>query len=228
MPNYLIVGATSGIGAALVEALPEDAVVYSASRHAEAGDRSIAWDATTGAFPDGFLPDTLHGLAYCPGTIRLAPFGRLDDGAFQQDFETCVVGAVRALRAAMPAMHAADQASAVLFSTVAVATGMPMHASVAAAKGAIEGLTRSLAAELAPDIRVNAVAPSLTDTPLAAKLLKTDRQRDAAAARHPMRRFGQAEDIAATAAFLLGPQASWITGQVIGADGGLGSLRTLS
>ena len=228
MSNFLIVGATSGIGAALAKALPDDAAIYTASRTAEPGDRSITWDASTGAFPEGFLPDTLHGLAYCPGTIRLAPFSRLDDNAFQQDFETCVVGAVRALRAALPAMHAADQASVVLFSTVAVATGMPMHASVAAAKGAVEGLTRSLAAELAPGIRVNAVAPSLTDTPLAAKLLKTDRQREAAAARHPMGRFGQAEDIAAAAAFLLGPESSWITGQVIGADGGLGTLRTLS
>ncbi len=228
MPNYLIIGASSGIGAAIAEALPDDAVVYSASRNAEPGDRSIAWDASSGAFPEGFLPEKLHGLAYCPGTIRLAPFSRLDDSAFQDDFETCVVGAVRALRAALPAMHAADQASVVLFSTVAVGTGMPMHASVAAAKGAVEGLTRSLAAELAPGIRVNAVAPSLTDTPLAGKLLKTDRQRDAAAARHPLGRFGRAEDIAALSAFLLGPDASWITGQVIGADGGLGALRTLS
>jgi NAD(P)-dependent dehydrogenase (short-subunit alcohol dehydrogenase family) len=111
------------------------------------------------------------------------------------------------------------------FSTVAVGQGMPMHSSVAAAKGAVEGLTRSLAAELAPNIRVNCIAPSLTETPLAERLLGTDKQREAMAQRHPLKRFGQIEDVSSIGAFLLSDQASWITGQVIGVDGGLSTLR---
>lgn len=135
------------------------------------------------------------------------------------------MGAVRAVRAALPALKAAQQASIVLFSTVAVGTGMPMHASIAAAKGAVEGLARSLAAELAPQIRVNVIAPSLTDTPLAAGLLRTDRQRESAAKRHPLERVGHVEDIASAARFLLSDQSSWVSGQVVNVDGGLGALR---
>jgi NAD(P)-dependent dehydrogenase (short-subunit alcohol dehydrogenase family) len=125
----------------------------------------------------------------------------------------------------LPSLKAADRASVVLFSTVAVGTGMPMHASIAAAKGAVEGLTRSLAAELAPGIRVNAIAPSLTDTPLAAGLLRSERQRAAAAERHPLGRIGQPSDLAATARFLLSEEAGWVTGQVLNVDGGMGALR---
>ncbi|MDX1336176.1 MAG: SDR family oxidoreductase, partial [Gammaproteobacteria bacterium] len=120
----------------------------------------------------------------------------------------------------------AEQASCVFYSTVAVTTGMPMHSSIAAAKGAIEGLTRSLAAELAPKIRINAIAPSLTETSLSKGLLRTDRQREAASARHPMERIGQPEDIAAMTRFLLSDEASWMTGQVLNVDGGLGAIRT--
>ncbi len=132
------------------------------------------------------------------------------------------------LQAALPALNAAPQAAVVLFSTVAVSTGMPMHASVASAKGAVEGLTRSLAAELAPKIRVNAIAPSLTETPLAARLLRTERQRTAAVDRHPLERVGQPADIAAAARFLLSDDASWITGQVLAVDGGIGAVRRFS
>ena len=144
---------------------------------------------------------------------------------FREDFELNLLGAVRALKASMPALKAAPMASVVLFSTVAVTTGMPMHSSIAAAKGAVEGLTRSLAAELAPKIRVNAIAPSLTETPLAAKLLRTERQRTAAAERHPLAKVGDADDLAAAAEFLLSQEAKWITGQVLPVDGGIGSLR---
>jgi NAD(P)-dependent dehydrogenase (short-subunit alcohol dehydrogenase family) len=115
-------------------------------------------------------------------------------------------------------------AAIVLFSTVAVQTGLPFHASIASAKGAVEGLTRSLAAELAPKIRVNAVAPSLTDTPLAAQLLSSDDKRSASAKRHPLKRIGTPEDIANTALFLLEDSSAWMTGQIIGVDGGLGTV----
>jgi NAD(P)-dependent dehydrogenase (short-subunit alcohol dehydrogenase family) len=158
----------------------------------------------------------------------LQPFLRLTDDAFREDFELNVLGAVRVIRAALPALKAAATSSVVLFSTVAVTTGMPMHASIAAAKGAVEGLTRSLAAEYAPKIRVNALALSLTNTPLSASLLRTEKQRAAAAERHPLGRIGTAEDIAAAARFLLTDQASWITGQVFHVDGGIGAIRRFS
>jgi NAD(P)-dependent dehydrogenase (short-subunit alcohol dehydrogenase family) len=173
------------------------------------------------------IPEIINGLVYCPGSIQLRPFNRLAPEAFLADFEVNVLGAVRAIQACLPGLKRADTTSSiVLFSTVAVRTGMPFHASIASAKGAIEGLTRSLAAELAPKIRVNAVAPSLTDTPLAQALLSDDNKRAAAAQRHPLKRFGTPQDVAAAAVFLLDDASSWITGQVLAVDGGLGALRT--
>lgn len=227
MSEILIVGATSGIGRALTNRLSERHVIWTASRSPSdaPGARHVRWDATAGSFPDKALPEALSGLVYCPGSIRLAPFDRLSEVAFREDFELNLLGAVRAIRAALPALKAAGDASIVLFSTVAVALGMPMHASIAAAKGAVEGLTRSLAAELAPGIRVNAIAPSLTETPLAGSLLKTERQRQGAAERHPLGRFGRPEDIAAVADFLLSPESSWMTGQILRPDGGMSGLR---
>ena len=175
MRRILIVGASSGIGRKLADRLAGEAQLWTASRSAtsERGDPHLTWDAADAAapFPTDGLPDSLDGLVYCPGSIRLLPFERIDDTAFREDFELNLMGAVRAIRATIPALKSAPQASVVLFSTVAVGTGMPMHAAVAAAKGAVEGLTRSLAAEFAPKIRVNAIAPSLSDTPLAGKLL---------------------------------------------------------
>ena len=232
MRRVLIVGANSGIGRQLAGRLTGEAQLWTASRSAtaEQDSRHLVWDAADAAapFPVDALPDALDGLAYCPGSIRLLPFERIADAAFREDFELNLMGAVRAIRAALPALKATPQASIVLFSTVAVGTGMPMHAAVAAAKGAVEGLTRSLAAEFAPTIRVNAIAPSLSDTPLASKLLRTDRQREAAATRHPLERVGQAEDIAAAAHFLLGDESSWMSGQVMHVDGGMGALRRLN
>jgi len=227
MKNYLIIGASRGIGAALQQSLAPAAELWNASREPvqEGVAGAIEWDATADEFPADALPAALDGLVYCPGSIRLQPFSRLTDQAFTDDFELNVLGAVRAIRAALPALKAAPHASIVLYSTVAVTTGMPMHASIAAAKGAVEGLTRSLAAEFAPGIRVNAIAPSLTDTPLASGLLKTERQREAAAGRHPLERVGRAEDLAAATRFLLSDESAWMTGQVIAVDGGLGALR---
>jgi NAD(P)-dependent dehydrogenase (short-subunit alcohol dehydrogenase family) len=201
--------------------------VFTASRSTASGKnvRHAAWDAVNESFPKDFLPQRLDGLAYCPGSISLQPFERLSEDTFREDFELNLLGAVRVLKVSLPALKAAPMASVVLFSTVAVITGMPMHASIAAAKGAVKGLTRSLAAELAPKIRVNAIAPSLTETPLAAKLLRTQRQRTSAAERHPLAKVGEADDLAAAAEFLLSQDAKWITGQVLPVDGGIGSLR---
>ena len=231
--NFLIVGGSSGIGAAMAKRLVSSgANVFSASRHA--GDDPSVFHLDFNAQHADFqsfatLPDVLDGVAYCPGTINLKPFHRLTLADFQNDFQVNLLGAVGVLQTVLPRLKKAEgSASVVLFSTVAVQTGMGFHASVAAAKGAVEGLTRALAAEWASaKIRVNAVAPSLTDTPLAKNLLSTDDKKEASNRRHPLGRYGTAADVAAVATFLLSDEASWITGQIFGVDGGLGSIRNV-
>jgi 3-oxoacyl-[acyl-carrier protein] reductase len=228
--TYLIVGGTTGIGAALLGMLvARGHRIIQMSRHPEAAldhpaVASLAWDARSDPFPGDALPTALDGLAYCPGTIRLRPFERLAEKEWMEDLEVNLLGAVRALQGAMKALKAADSASIVLFSTVAVGTGLPFHASIASAKGAVEGLTRSLAAELAPRIRVNAVAPTLTATPLAGRLLGNEAKRLTAAERHPLRMVGEPADAAGAALWLL-EDARLTTGQVIRVDAGLASLR---
>ena len=173
------------------------------------------------------LPETLQGLVYCPGTIVLKPFQRLTADDFKEDFNINLLGAVKVIQGCIKQLRKSPSgASIVLFSTVAVKTGMPFHASVASAKAAVEGLTRSLAAEFAPRIRVNAIAPSLTDTPLAQNLLSSEEKRKASADRHPLKRIGTPQEIARAAAHLLSDAGAWITGQVMPIDGGMSSLRT--
>ncbi|MGD1845848.1 MAG: SDR family NAD(P)-dependent oxidoreductase [Salibacteraceae bacterium] len=226
--NILIVGGATGIGASLVNhALQAGANVWASSRNPEnlpAGVNPLQWDVTGEISGEG-LPASIDALAYCPGTINLKPFRGLKLEAFRDDLEVNLMGAIKVLKVAEKALKASGNASVVLFSTVAVGQGMPYHSSVAASKGAIEGLGRSLAAEWAPTVRVNTVAPSLTDTPLATRLLSNDDRKEAAAKRHPLKRFGLAEDIGQAAWFLLTEQSSWISGQVLGVDGGMSSLR---
>ena len=230
--SYLVVGGSSGIGLAIVTQLLEEGAnvqVWSRRPLPFTSDRlqHYSADVTTDLNSlQAHLPDQLHGLVYAPGTINLKPFARLTVQDFEQDFAVNVSGAVRSVQAALKNLKQSGGASLVLFSTVAVGVGMGFHASVAASKGAVEGLGRSLAAELAPSkIRVNVLAPSLTDTPLAGALLSSPEKREASDKRHPIGRIGTAEDLSAAACFLLDPASSWITGQVIGIDGGLGSLR---
>jgi len=225
--NILIVGATQGIGAAIAkEATLQGATVYKASRSAN-GARAVSIDVTEEfTFPDGFLPEALHGLVYCPGSIVLKPFAALKRQHFQDDFALNVLGAVRSLQLSLPALKRSSGASVVFFSTVAAKVGLPFHASIAASKGGLEALARSAASELASQkIRVNIIAPSLTDTPLAKSLLDTEDKQAAGAKRHPLGRVGTAEDMAAAAMYLLSDGASWVTGQTLGVDGGMGSLR---
>ena len=222
MKNYLIVGASSGIGKALTEVLKSKGhVVITASRH----DADIIFDATKDTLDINQIPSQLDGLVYCPGSINLKPFARLTDQEFKDDFELNVLGAIKVIRTVLPQLKSAEQSSIVLFSTVAVNQGMPFHASVSASKGALEGLTKSMAAEFSPKIRVNCIAPSLTDTPLASKLLSSEEKKKASGDRHPLKRVGEPIDIARMADFLLSDDASWTTGQILRVDGGMSTLR---
>ncbi len=229
--NYLIVGGSSGIGLALVNKLvSEGHQVYAASRHKgdlPASAHYIELDVLKDvAGLKANLPEVIDGLAYCPGTINLKPFARLKEEDFLNDFNVNVLGAVKVIQTLINQLKASENASIVLFSTVAVQTGMGFHASIAASKGAIEGLTKSLAAEFSGSkIRVNALAPSLTATPLAQALISSPERIEASDKRHPLGRIGTAEELADAAYFLISPQSSWITGQILGIDGGMSSIR---
>lgn len=226
--TYLLIGGSYGIGYELAKTLSEagNAVnVFSRTPGEVAGLAGVTHQQFDALSDELAVEGLIDGLAYLPGTIDLKPFHRFTDADLLRDLEVNYIGASRAIRSVLPNLKEAQSSSIVLFSTVAVQTGMPFHASIAGAKGAVEGLTRALAAELAPKIRVNCVAPSLTDTPLAEKLLNTDQKRDAAGERHPLKRHGRASDIAAAAEFLLSDRSSWTTGQVLHVDGGMGYLK---
>ncbi|MEM7014232.1 MAG: SDR family oxidoreductase [Verrucomicrobiota bacterium] len=226
--TYLLAGGNSGIGLETRRLLVErgDRVVCAVRNPGQLSDtETVQFDAEVADRPLE-TPDVLDGVVYFPGTINLKPFGGLKDADFQRDFEVNLLGAVRFLRAALPSLKRAESASVVLFSTVAVQTGLPFHASIAAAKGAVEGLTRSLAAELAPKIRVNSIAPSLTDTPLASRLLDNESKTEAARQRHPLKRVGTANEIAKLVTYLLSEDSRFVTGQIFNADGGLSSIKS--
>lgn len=235
----LIYGGAGGIGAATARRLAASGMrVHLVARDeakvapiaAELGARFTLGDVTDASlFPRVMqaVGESLDALVYAIGTINLKPLARLTEADFTRDFSINALGAALAVQAALPALKAAEGVSSiVLFSTVAVQQGFTAHASVSMAKGAIEGLTRALGAELAPKIRVNAIAPSLTRTSLAKALTGNETMARAIGDMHALQRLGEAEDSAALAAFLAGPEAGWITGQIYGVDGGRSSLRT--
>lgn len=228
--NVLVVGGSSGIGQALVEQLKNRGhqVMASYHQHPVASSEQVTYfplNVVDETLPTDHLPEVLDGVVYCPGSIQLKPFGRFTEADFLHDYRLQVTGAVKVLQAVFPRLKKSTHASVVLFSTVAVQAGMPFHSLVAASKGAVEGLVRSLAAEWAPSIRVNGIAPSLTDTPLASALLQTVEKREAAAQRHPLKKIGFADDVAGLAAYLLSPESRWMTGQILHLDGGMSTLK---
>lgn len=226
--NILVVGGSSGIGFEIVKQLHEEHNIYVANRTNESisnfKHQFIKIDITEETIDSSLLPESLDGLVYCPGTINLRPFRGLKPETFISDFNINVMGAIRNIQAVLKNLNQSEHSSIVLFSSVAVQTGMPFHSSIAASKGALEGLTRSLAAELAPKISVNAIAPSITNTPLADKFLNNEAKMERAIDRHPLKKIGSPKELANAAIFLL-KNSSWITGQIISVDGGIGTLK---
>ncbi|MDA7762605.1 SDR family oxidoreductase [Crocinitomicaceae bacterium] len=216
--KILVVGGTKGIGESVVDLLSEyECVVF--SRNESALENHLVCDVLKDDLPD---IDNLSGLVYCPGSINLKPFHRLSEEDFLQDFQINVLGAVRVIQKYFRELKR-NKGSIVLFGTVAAHQGMSFHGSIAAAKGGLEALGRSLAAEWAPHIRVNIVNPSLTETSLADGLLNTDQKKENAALRHPLKKIGQPIDIAKAVQLCL--ENEWMTGQTIGVDGGMSTLK---
>ena len=230
MKNILLIGGSTGIGFQIAELLNKNNKIIVASRNK--GDLNtdevthLEFDVLKDDISKLDLPDQIDGLVYCPGSIDLKPFKMIKPENFEKEMQLNFFGLVRSVQGILDKLKKSDQASLVFFSTVAVKVGMPFHTNVAAAKGAIEGFAKSLAAEYAPNFRVNVIAPSLTDTPLAEKLLSNDDKREKMNNRHPLKRVGEAKDIANLAAFLLSENSSWITGQVLGVDGGLSTINS--
>ena len=229
MKNILLIGGSTGIGYELSQKLQEDNNIFVSTRdqekfnHPNIKTNELDLDKE---FETDWLPEHLDGFVYLPGTINLRPFKGLKPSVFLEDFNINVMGCIKILQKLLPKIQAAENPSIVMFSTVAVKMGMPFHSSVSSSKGAIEGLTRSLAAEFAPKIRVNAIAPSMLDTPLAEKFLNSETKLENLRNRHPMKEIGSPEDISEVVKFLLEDNSKWMTGQIIPFDGGMSSVKT--
>jgi 3-oxoacyl-[acyl-carrier protein] reductase len=226
MNTIIVVGGSKGIGNAIVTSLLSSYKVVNISRTAPEQTHEnlthYGCDVINDELPD---LESVDGLVYCPGSINLKPIKRLSLDDFKADFEINVLGAVRTIQKYLPALKNGNKPSIVLFSTVAAKLGMPFHASVAASKSAVEGLTKSLGAELAPTIRVNAIAPTVTDTELASKLLRNERMIENMNERHPLKRYLQPQEVAAMAEFLLSEKAASLSGQVFEMDCGIVSFK---
>ena len=229
MKNFLVIGGSSGIGKEISELLSNENIVFSTSRNeineSNENIRHIKYDVLEDELDPGLLPDQIDGFVYCPGTINLRPFRSLKLETFRSDLELNLIGAIKTLQIILTRLQQSPSSSIIFYSTVAVKTGMPFHSSVSSSKSALEGLTKSLAAEFAPKIRVNCIAPSIVNTPLANKFLNTEDKIEKAAARHPLNKIGTAKEIAQLTQYLLDEKSKWITGQIINIDGGISSIK---
>lgn len=227
--NILLVGGSKGIGLATVKLLAKDHNLYVLSRTAEDLENLVVshqkFDVAQNKLSDLQFPEIIDGFVYFPGSINLRPFHMIKPGVFRDDMDINFFSLMEIVQYILPNLKRSKQASLVFFSSVAAKVGMPFHTSVAAAKGAIEGFSKALAAELAPGIRVNVVAPSLTNTTLAGKLVSSEEKILKMGERHPLKRIGEAYDIANMVEFLLSEKSSWMTGQILGVDGGLSSIN---
>ena len=224
MKTILVVGGSKGIGKAVIDALKDTHKIINISRNEIEAHENIthySLDVLNDELPD---IETINGLVYCPGSINLKPIGRLKLDDFREDFEINVVAAVKIIQKYINSLKN-NNGSVVLFSTVAAKMGMPFHASVAASKSAVEGVVKSLAAEFATKIRFNCIAPTVTDTTLAARLLRNDKQREGMKQRHPLQKILEPTEVASLAAYLLSDVASSISGQVFPIDAGIVSLK---
>ena len=229
MKNILLIGGSTGIGYELSQKLKKDNNLFISTRdEGKFNDPNIKTHELDldKEFETDWLPDQLDGFVYLPGTINLRPFKGLKPSVFLDDFNINVMGCVKILQKVLTKIQAAENPSIVMFSTVAVKIGMPFHSSVSSSKGAIEGLTRSLAAEFAPKIRVNSIAPSILDTPLAEKFLNSETKLENSRNRHPLKEIGSPKDISEIVKFLLEDNSKWMTGQIIPFDGGMSSVKT--
>ena len=226
MRKIIIIGGSKGIGNAIVNTLVDHHQIVNISRTKPDEDHSnlthFSLDILADELPD---IDEADSLIYCPGSINLKPIARLKLDEFRDDFEINVIGAVKAIQKYLPILKEGKSPSILLFSTVASKLGMPFHASVAAAKSAVEGLTKSLGAELAPTIRVNAIAPTVTDTDLASKLLRNERMIENITERHPIKKYLQPKEVADMASFLISEKANSTSGQIFALDCGIVSFK---
>ena len=227
MKRLIVIGGSKGIGNAIISSLLSsyDEIVNisrTAPEESHPNLKHYSCDILNDELPD---IDEANGLVYCPGSINLKPINRLSVDDFKNDFNINVIGAVKAIQKYIPALKNGNKPSIVLFSTVAAKLGMPFHASVAASKSAVEGLTKSLGAELAPTIRVNAIAPTVTDTELASKLLRNERMIDNMNERHPLKKYLKPKEVADMAGFLLSEKAASMSGQIFEMDCGIVSFK---
>ncbi|PXY39521.1 oxidoreductase [Flavobacterium cheongpyeongense] len=226
MKNILIIGGSKGIGNAVLKQQLAANKVFNISRTEPALTHANLTHFDLNVVQDQ-LPDieNIDTLIYCPGSINLKPISGLSIDDFRNDFEINVIGAVKVIQKYLPVLKKGQQPSIVLFSTVAVKLGMPFHASIATAKAGVEGLVKSLGAELAPTIRVNAIAPTITDTSLSASILRNDRMKENMAERHPMKSYLKPDEVANMVDFLISEKANSISGQIFEMDYGLVTFK---
>lgn len=227
--NYLFAGASSKTAIETAKLLKKEGhKVFGISTHDANDYYDVFYQVTNYEFSEfPSISEPINGLVYFPGTIILKPFNRLNESDFLSDYKINTLGAASFIQHYLANLKASQQASIVLISSVAVGLGLPFHSSISMAKGALEGLTRALAAEFAPNIRVNCIAPSLTNTPLGEKFINTPEKLEASQKRNPLKKIGEAVDLANAIEFLISEKSSWITGQVLSVDGGMKHLKVL-